>query len=268
MKVRNGFVSNSSSSSFVVYGRDPSKMIHTLPKEVYTKSYRYGRKIDAITLPFAEAQMEFGWQFEQYHDIKDRINFCIAMIMDMPEDIRYDHKRMLEKVIERHAPEGDVNIVYDYNFFFWDSIQSEQLYIDHQSSWHEGSNTELFESEKNLEDFIFNSESFIQCGNDNEDETDEWVEAYALREMSIHKSIEPGTKFKFDYCYNRKVGPKEGFSLDAIVEFKIKSAEDNTYCLEVTDEGQTYEVYSGNKYDCEKMLYVYFSELEEIKKQN
>lgn len=265
MKIRNGFVSNSSSSSFVIYGRDRSKMIHTLPKELYTKSYRYGRNIDDIVLPFTEAQMEFGWEFERYYDIKDRINFCVAMIMDMPENIRYKHKRMFETVIERHAPEGNVNIVYDYNFFFWDSIESEKLYIDHQSSWGEGRNTELFESEKNIEDFIFNSESFIQCGNDNEDKTDEWEEAYALREMSIHKPIEPGTKFKFDYCYGVNGEPEDGFSTDAVVEFKVKSVEDNTYCLEVTDEGQTYEVYSGNKYNCEKMLYVYFSELEEIK---
>lgn len=265
MKIRNGFVSNSSSSSFVVYGRDPSKMIHTLPKELYTKSYRYGRNVDNIVLPFTEAQMEFGWQFERYYDIKDRINFCAAMIMDMPENIRYEHKRMLETVIEKHISDDEyVEIVYDYNFFFWDSIESEKLYIDHQSSWREGRNTELFESEKNLEDFIFNSESFIQCGNGNEDKTDEWEEAYALREMSIHKLIEPGTKFKFDYCYGTKAEPKEGFSPDAVVEFKVKSAEDNTYCFEVTDKGQSYEIYSGNRYDCEKMIYIYFKDLAEV----
>lgn len=264
MKVRNGFVSNSSSSSFVVYGRDSAKLIKEMPTNLYTRVWEIwaDRDIPIMTLPFADAELEFGWQFEQYHNIKDRFNFVVAMLISMKEEERYEYKEMLQKVLRKHMSHNEyLQIRYDYNYFFWDSTTNDLLSIDHQSAWGEGSNRELFENEKNLEDFIFNEDSFIQCGNDNEDKTPEWLEASILREKSIHKEVKIGEKFSFNRSfYYGKGMPKNGFSSKAYIILEEHPDRKPEYLLAVYDKNEKYEVYWGSKYDCEKYLQSYFKD--------
>jgi hypothetical protein len=142
MKVRTGFVSNSSSSSFVVVGKqEPTNL--RLPSNYIIGQY---------------GECEFGWQEERYEDINDLINFAFLQAIDNPIWMN-----MLEAVLRKHGVEKIESILdtsYTPNGKRW-------AYIDHQSSASEGQNTEMFKSEYALECFIFSNDSFIQCDNDN-----------------------------------------------------------------------------------------------------
>ena len=189
MKIRNGFVSNSSSSSFIVFGkdlennRDTFGFLNMKPEKLYSWSDTYTIRLE---LPFPEAEYEFGWAFERYYYVKDKINFAIIQALDSG-DKKWEYKEMLRKVLQKQLdreckehPVLDLRI--DYNRFYWDSIsEGNNAYIDHQSAAHEGENLEIFESEEVLENFLFNRNSYIQGGNDNEDSTLEYKEAQEER---------------------------------------------------------------------------------------
>ena len=185
MKIRNGLVSNSSSSSFIVFGkdlennRDTFGFLNMKPEKQYSWS---DTRTVRLELPFPEAEYEFGWSFERYYDVKDKINFAIIQALDAG-DKKWEYKEMLRRVLQeqlhRECKEHPVlDLRIDYNRFYWDSIsEGNYAYIDHQSAAHEGENLEIFESEEALENFLFNKNSYIQGGNDNEDSTLEYQEA-------------------------------------------------------------------------------------------
>lgn len=277
MKFRNGFVSNSSSSSFIVIGRNKEDFLENLPHLLWKKVDVSNRMI----LPFTYAQLEFGWQFERYRVIEDRINFVVALFMGVEDnEKKWKYKSMFEKVIREHfmnteaakAKESGspfffhdhLDIRYDYNYYNYDSIIRNYSYIDHQSTLGEGENTELFESEKNLEDFIFNDGSFIQCGNDNSDYTKEWLEARELRQINLGKHLEKGKKYSFGKC-----DLKYDFSPNAYLI--IENCDDRGY--DFPDDEKTLIVYDGDTktevdwdymWRCEDFAYNHFTDIKEI----
>lgn len=137
MKRRTGFVSNSSSSSFIVIGDG-----EIITPETRDKTLKVPEDLGGET--------EFGWGPATHTDIGSRINFSYLQT-------EYDGKNqeMLENVIKEH-----LNV---------DTIEwSVDGYIDHQSSAHEGENLEMFESEDILKKFLFASDSLIEEDNDNQ----------------------------------------------------------------------------------------------------
>lgn len=164
MKVRNGFVSNSSSSSFVVI--DASKGYDKLP-------YRGTLVVDSNI-----GNTEFGWGPERITDIGSRIIFTylqtqyatgeqdllLKKALEAIHGHSNDYLHMLEEVIRENSNvksfEWNITEEYDHPTKSW-------AYIDHQSNAAEGSNLEIFESKKQLKDFIFGSGSYIQLDNDN-----------------------------------------------------------------------------------------------------
>ena len=156
MKIRNGFVSNSSSSSFIVIGDTID------PPDLSGKSYIIGDSGDC----------EFGWDVREYRGYDTLINFAYLQILCAQLEV--DHNRvalrpdewldMLIKSIITHTGATDVsfNLTDDSRNSFMN-----QGYIDHQSSVCDDRNTEMFEDDDTLARFLFSNQSFIQGGNDN-----------------------------------------------------------------------------------------------------
>ena len=157
MKIRSGFVSNSSSSSFIVLSESKKDTWNFDEVELIHGTYEIGRK----------GNKTFGWEFETYHDINSKVNFAALQAMYLDET--YSDKpymKMLEKVLIKCIPGCRlVSNLLDFNYKpptgkIWG-------YIDHQSSAVEGMNTEMFDNPEVLTTFIFSPSSYIETGNDN-----------------------------------------------------------------------------------------------------
>jgi len=150
MKIRNGFVSNSSSSSFIVISNQGNNYNVTL----YT----------AGTLVVGQiGTTEFGWEHTTYNTVYDRINFAYIQT-ECGKD--YNRLKMLEDVLKNNIV-GLVKIVWNISDEYNCVDGKVWGYIDHQSARCEGQNMEMFESMESLTNFIFGMNSYIQGGNDN-----------------------------------------------------------------------------------------------------
>jgi len=148
VKVRQNFVSNSSSSSFIVIGNSGTyEKVHSNENDEYI----FGQ----------DGETEFGWTPQDITDIDSRINFC--KIQSTYLDGKYDD--VIEQVIRKNSSVQTFNNCMSPD---WDYDSSQKYsYIDHQSAAIEGQNLEMFESESTLEKFIFDSGSYIHTDNDN-----------------------------------------------------------------------------------------------------
>lgn len=181
MKRRFGFVSNSSSCSFIV--------IHegTPIEQKYFDDLRENREVfdseGRIYIPNGEGVFEFGWQEETYVGFLDRLNFAFCQIgylieedfesrqLDFPPSKGEAREwfMMLEEalasrgltphyVITKEDAEKERVRIY---------LNSFDFYIDHQSSVLERKNIEMFDSLEDLTSFLFDEGSYIKCDNDN-----------------------------------------------------------------------------------------------------
>ena len=190
---RNDFVSNSSSSSFIVIN------------DTNIKEYNFNG--EHVLVPSENGNCEFGWQWETYTDFWSKLNFCVIQLLDIKSGADYA-KEILEKheksnynthwfeTIGKHKlKDGErfqslaemltkvcrekfnLNIEFRYNVGYSDG--GVYAYIDHQSSASEGVNMEMFESESNLIDFLSSDDSYIKTGNDNDEPpTDDWYNTH------------------------------------------------------------------------------------------
>jgi hypothetical protein len=146
MKTRQGFVSNSSSSSFVVIGNTGKDCSKWLSKVCKPEQYVIGQ----------DGETEFGWSVETHSDVYSRVNFAYLQARDRKLNGNH-YMRMLFEAIKDVT--GQFPIVSE-------SIQKDG-YVDHQSSSSEGQNIEMFEDETILKRFLFDDGSYVETGNDN-----------------------------------------------------------------------------------------------------
>ncbi len=88
---------------------------------------------------------DFGWEQCIYHNAMDKANYCAQ-----DQEYNEDNLVMLKEVIEEHTGYPVEIDLYGY--------------IDHQSK---GTSNEAFENKETLENFIFNSNCYIETDNDN-----------------------------------------------------------------------------------------------------
>ncbi len=151
MKIRQGFVSNSSSSSFIVIGKDNIDISAGWVGEDFIIDHNLGKT-------------QFGWESEVSDDFGSRVTFTCIQAMELDRNNEGStYMEMLVDALKNELRCSDV--INKLTLDDWDSENNS--YIDHQSSASEGQNIEMFESEISLFNFLFSSDSSIQTGNDN-----------------------------------------------------------------------------------------------------
>ena len=133
---------------------------------------------DIVEQPFSAAVLrsgvvelavgEYGWEWRRYYQPKEKLAYLLTQITngkiesgepsEVTRGLRKEDPRaeMLCRVVEAHT---GCELVFN----------ASEGYIDHQSAAGDGGNgLELFDDESVLRKFIFNSESCIQTGNDND----------------------------------------------------------------------------------------------------
>lgn len=168
MKIRAGFVSNSSSSSYVII--DSSGKKHADLPVIHGGSERILR----IPFDLHNPHAEFGWEQTDYRDFESKLCFaCLQAcyhdgIDDRGVPVLGDWHEMIERVLKK-----ELNLT-KVEFFLTTGGECDPQYgflspgyIDHQSSAEENENTEIFDSDRALSDFLFNEGSYIHGDNDN-----------------------------------------------------------------------------------------------------
>jgi hypothetical protein len=171
MKIRTGFISNSSSSSFVVIKNTGS--FHNVREDEFCC------KGGTLVVDGSQGNLEFGWEWTRYDNFWDKLHFAYIQArymdseaMDSPYGDKkppFDKKsdvglKILEEILKEELGVLDIEWKIDPEAH-WDSPY--RCYIDHQSAIYEGQNGEIFESKEVLKSFLFDIGSFIQGGNDN-----------------------------------------------------------------------------------------------------
>lgn len=174
--IRTDFVSNSSSSSFIVI----NDYVSDIDKK---KAIENVQNIKKIYLPAKYGTYNFGWENTIYDDIWSKLNFCAIQLHDlkccdtskdnlskMPKYYRdfytkYNFDKCLKmfKDICKKYLNLDINIKLKY-----EDDEKYDYYIDHQSSVTEARNMKMFDDEDTLYKFLLSEKSYIQGGNDND----------------------------------------------------------------------------------------------------
>jgi hypothetical protein len=183
MKIRTDFVSNSSSSSFIVISNTNLEKLDF-----------YGQ---TITVPSPEqGNCEFGWQFKEYRSFGAKLNFCALLITDakrLSRSIEYYKKYLENHNISNWEIDYTKRMISDMQACYnkYENMQNMLIdvcknmfnlnieiinpedeglfaYIDHQSSIYENpDNARMFNSDIDLYNFLVSKDSYISTGNDN-----------------------------------------------------------------------------------------------------
>lgn len=150
MKTRQGYVSNSSSSSFIVIGNGSFESDQLKVNETGT----------VLLGPRIGGEYEFGWDVDDHYGVYSRINFAYIQAISTNNQ---DWLNLIEQAVKEET--GAKCIEWCHNNDCWNGW--EYGYIDHQSAACEGENVEMFDSLDKMKRFLFCNDSYIHTDNDN-----------------------------------------------------------------------------------------------------
>ena len=210
MKIRSGFVSNSSSSSFIVPDmKVPEDFDYSSLKSYFnldesTCDYEGNlRRVYTITLPIIEGNRYFGWEDTRYTEFADKLNYLFLQIESMYQDVRLKNKleHTLENALKSICEKaynikglkyGEFDVKVDYNHLFSPTSAFSSIYeyddiyhIDHQSTWGEnepGVVKYFAQNEPNVDltEKYLVGESYIQGGDDNDEGSPEYYDSLEI----------------------------------------------------------------------------------------
>lgn len=210
MKIRNGFVSNSSSSSFIVPDmKVPEDFDYSSLKSYFnldesTCDYEGNlRRVYTITLPVMEGNRYFGWEDTRYTEFADKLDYLFLQIESMYQDVRLKNKleHTLENALKSICEKaynikglkyGEFDVKVDYNHLFSPTSAFSSIYeyddiyhIDHQSTWgeNEPAIVKYFaqnEPNADLMEKYLVGESYIQGGDDNDEGSPEYYDSLEI----------------------------------------------------------------------------------------
>jgi hypothetical protein len=154
MKNRTGFVSNSSSSSFLVIVREPYTVIPALKSHVFVGSSKSGTH-------------QFDWGPETHYDEGSKMLFAYMQTQYRMEVNKKEGERWLDMLNKVIREELKVDRVKWHLHMDYDLGEEDTAYIDHQSNAAASANMDLFADEQTLKYFLFNPGSRIVEDNDN-----------------------------------------------------------------------------------------------------
>lgn len=189
MKVRSDYVSNSSSSSFIVITPTGSDNTST----IMSQFAHYKEDWQAYEFPNTAYKHQFGWEWEDTCTFGGKLNFvglqlCYLLELKMSKrktsyKLKYEGKdfdRLYDMVRKVCKEKFGFNAKLNTDVFkvgLWENPDKGgyythldmdyDYYIDHQSCATEASCMEMFDSEDALYDFLRTEDSYIRGGNDN-----------------------------------------------------------------------------------------------------
>lgn len=160
--------------AIVIYIRDIMKNIRlnvfeTNSSSTHSISISSSSKGVYDTLPVNKGKIvlsggEFGWEWGKYNDALTKANYAAVFAVESKNQKLVE---MLTDVLKKHT--GAKKVEFNFSSEYDDPDGKQWAYIDHQSGPGEGGDGfKAFKSPEVLKEFIFNSESWLFTGNDNE----------------------------------------------------------------------------------------------------
>ena len=133
---------------------------------------------------------DFGWEWQRYNDAETKANYCFS-------DVTYNDWQDNDKLVIKDQEKYDmlVKVIKDHTGAKHVEFEQKGYGIDHQSK---GTASDAFASEETLKNFLFDPQSVLFTGNDNEEGLPNFFDAHDL-EYSFKLEVE-GTDqvFKFE----------------------------------------------------------------------
>lgn len=205
--IRQGFVSNSSSSSFIVYNPDKAGNEYFDIKD-FKKFYTINDNVATVNLPYItkNSSEDFDWSVRHYDRFEDKVNFVFFQYWgENIKGLKNVFETALLKIIQKRHPNVtslEVNINED--------VIDEKIFFNHGSYvWEEYSCDSfhtIYRDVDSMVEFLMNKTFYVQGSNDNGgDESKQALESRAFVLGEAHKEFD---HIKYDDSLSYKL-PKE-----------------------------------------------------------